>query len=184
VVGLLRRRRPAHARVRTCALLALFLPLSIHHPSIFLSVRRPAAAAAALSPFSLRVRCTEISLYLSTTVGEVKRHRLLLSLPIYHIRMKRHCCLTSLLFYGHAYRPRSPLLQRKQHGLIVDGFGFPSCSARATYCKVVQFASMHPAVSWKERKKKNRSFSFPSPDLQFLSRVSSCWPGWVSPIHT
>jgi hypothetical protein len=104
VVGLLRRRRPAHARVRTCALLALFLPLSIHHPSIFLSVRRPAAAAAALSPFSLRVRCTEISLYLSTTVGEVRRHRLLLSLPIYHIR---NAIAASLLFSSLLW-PRLP----------------------------------------------------------------------------
>jgi hypothetical protein len=143
--------------VRTCALLAFF-PLSVHpsfcpfRPFVRPSVRRPAAAAATLSPFALRVRCTEISLYLSATVGEEASpcHRL----PFISLYRIRNAIAAALLFSFMAAPTHTTVPAQAAR---IDR-GWLCLSVMQYNCKPVQFASMHPAVSRKGKEKKSHLF--------------------------
>jgi hypothetical protein len=150
-------------RAYLCAPCFLSIPLFVHPSSIHLSVRsfvRPSVgllllrAAAALSPFALRVRCTEISLYLSTTVGEEASpacHRLLLSLSIATASETPLLPHFSSLLWP---RPRPTHTTVAAQAARIDR-GWLCLSVVQCNCKPLQFASMHPAVSWKGKKKRH-----------------------------
>jgi hypothetical protein len=149
----------AVAALRTRAYLCAPCFLSSLCPSIFLSVpsvrpsvRRPAAAAATLSPFALRVRCTEISLYLSATVGEEASpcHRL----PFISLYRIRNAIAAALLFSFMAAPTHTTVPAQAAR---IDR-GWLCLSVMQYNCKPVQFASMHPAVSRKGKEKKSHLF--------------------------